>query len=155
MLTQTTTLCSPENLRRSVTFINEKLGGIKKMDLFEPARIPTNVPLEDMIKSLVELKNEGHFQHIGLSECSAATLRKAHAVYPITAVEIEVSMWSYEEETKKGEESCHGTIEVLLNGDPDGSDRGFEGTGRHSCCILASRPRFPDRHHQEPLRTSW
>ncbi|KAI1795748.1 aldo/keto reductase [Ganoderma leucocontextum] len=92
---------SPENLRRSVTFINEKLGGIKKMDLFEPARVPSNVPLEDMIKTLVDLKNEGHFQHIGLSECSAATLRKAHAVYPITAVEIEVSLWSYEEETKK------------------------------------------------------
>ena len=72
------------------------------MDLFEPARIPDNVPLEDMIKTLAELKNEGHFQHIGLSECSAATLRKAHAVHPITAVEIEVSLWSYEEETKKG-----------------------------------------------------
>ncbi|PIL24113.1 transporter [Ganoderma sinense ZZ0214-1] len=92
---------SPENLRRSVTFINEKLGGIKKMDLFESARVPTNVPVEDMIKTLVELKNEGHFQHIGMSECCAATLRKAHAVHPITAVEIEVSMWSYEEETKK------------------------------------------------------
>ncbi len=103
----TATSCSPENLRRSVTFINEKLGGIKKMDLFESARVPTNVPIEDMIKTLVELKNEGHFQHIGLSECSAATLRKANAIHPITAVEIEVSMWSYEEETKKGKASCH------------------------------------------------
>lgn len=157
LLTQTPTLGSPENLRRSVTFINEKLGGIKKMDLFEPARVPTNVPLEDMIKSLVELKNEGHFQHIGLSECSAATLRKAHAVYPITAVEIEVSMWSYEEETKRGE-SLRGEREpfdVLLNGDPYDSDRGVEGIGCHSRCILASRSRFPDRHHQEPLRTYW
>ncbi|TBU65692.1 aldo/keto reductase [Dichomitus squalens] len=92
---------SAENLRRSVTFINEKLGGIKKMDLFETARVPSNVPLEDVIKTLVELKDEGHFQHLGLSECSAATLRKAHAIHPVTAVEIEVSLWSYEEETKK------------------------------------------------------
>ncbi|PIL34136.1 hypothetical protein GSI_03847 [Ganoderma sinense ZZ0214-1] len=92
---------SPENLRRSVMFINEKLGGIKKMDLFESARIPQNVSLEDMMKTLVELKKEGHFQYIGLSECSASSLRKAHAVHPITIVEIEVNSWSYEEETKK------------------------------------------------------
>ena len=72
------------------------------MDLFEMARVPTNVPLEDAIKTLVELKNEGHFQHLGMSECSAASLRRAHAIHPITAVEIEDSLWSYEEETKKG-----------------------------------------------------
>lgn len=54
-----------------------------------------------MIKTLVELK-EGHFQHIGLSECSAASLKKAHAIHPITTVEIEVNLWSYEEETRKG-----------------------------------------------------
>ncbi|KAM5531837.1 hypothetical protein V8D89_014467 [Ganoderma adspersum] len=92
---------SPENLRRSVTFINEKLGGIKRMDLFESARIPQNVSLEDMMNTLVGLKKEGHFYHIGLSECSASSLRKAHAIHPITAVEIEVNLWSYEEETKK------------------------------------------------------
>ena len=74
------------------------------MDLFEMARVPPNVPLEDALKTLVELKNEGHFQHLGMSECSAETLRKANAIHPVTAVEIEVSMWSYEEETKKG--SC-------------------------------------------------
>ncbi|TBU23756.1 aldo/keto reductase [Dichomitus squalens] len=79
----------------------KKLGGVKKMDLFEPARVPPNVPIEDAIKTLVELKNKGHFQHIRLSECNAATLRRAHAVYPITSVEIEVSLFSYEDETKK------------------------------------------------------
>ena len=72
------------------------------MDLFEMARVPPNVPLEDALKTLVELKNEGHFQHLGMSECSAETLRKANAIHPVTAVEIEVSLWSYEEETKKG-----------------------------------------------------
>ncbi|KAI0753708.1 aldo/keto reductase [Fomes fomentarius] len=92
---------SPENLRRSVENINAKLGGIKKMDLFETARVADNVPLEDLVKTLAQLKDEGHFQHIGLSEASAATLRRAHAVHPISAIEIEVSLWSYEEETKK------------------------------------------------------
>ncbi|KAI0753711.1 aldo/keto reductase [Fomes fomentarius] len=92
---------SPEQLRRSVEIINAKLGGIKKMDLFETARVPDNVPLEDLVKTLAQLKDEGHFQHIGLSEASAATLRRAHAVHPISVIEIEVSLWSYEEETKK------------------------------------------------------
>ncbi len=71
---------SPESLRRSVENINAKLGGIKKMDLFETARVADNVPLEDLVKTLAQLKDEGHFQHIGLSEASAATLRRAHAV---------------------------------------------------------------------------
>ncbi|KAI9065148.1 aldo/keto reductase [Trametes sanguinea] len=92
---------SPENLRRSVDNINAALRGTKRVDLFECARVASNVPVEDAIKTLVQLKNEGKFDHIGMSECSAATLRRGNAVHPIAAVEIEVSLWSYEEETKK------------------------------------------------------
>ncbi|KAI0673095.1 aldo/keto reductase [Trametes maxima] len=91
---------SPENLRRSVDKINSVLKGTKRLDLFESARVARNVPVEDAVKTLVQLKNEGKFDHIGLSECSAATLRRANAVHPIATVEIEVSLWSYEEETK-------------------------------------------------------
>ncbi|CDO72842.1 hypothetical protein BN946_scf185002.g27 [Trametes cinnabarina] len=92
---------SPENLRRSVDKINTVLRGTKRVDLFECARVDDKVPIEDTIKTLVQLKKEGKFDHIGMSECSAATLRRANAVHPIAAVEIEVSLWSYEEETKK------------------------------------------------------
>ncbi|OJT14576.1 Pyridoxal reductase [Trametes pubescens] len=92
---------SPENLRRSVDKINEVLCGTKRLDLFESARVAPNVPLEDAIKTLAQLKSEGKFDHIGMSECSAASLRRANAVHPIATVEIEVSLWSYEEETKK------------------------------------------------------
>ncbi|KAI0375028.1 aldo/keto reductase [Pilatotrama ljubarskyi] len=92
---------SPENLRRSIDKVNSVLRGTKKVDLFESARVAKNVPVEDAIKTLVQLKNEGKFDHIGMSECSAATLRRANAVHPIATVEIEVSLWSYEEETKK------------------------------------------------------
>ncbi|KAJ7628794.1 aldo/keto reductase [Roridomyces roridus] len=92
--------CSMDNLRRSVETITKALGPLKKLDLYEPARIDPNVPVEDMMQSLAVLLKEGHFTHIGLSECSAKTLRRAHAVYPVTAVEIEVSLWSYEQETK-------------------------------------------------------
>ncbi|KAF9821375.1 hypothetical protein IEO21_00621 [Rhodonia placenta] len=94
---------SPENLRRSVDTINGALRGTKKLDLFECARVDQKYPIEDTIKVLAALVKEGKFSHIGMSECKAETLRRAHAVHPIAVVEIEVSLWSYEEETKKGE----------------------------------------------------
>ncbi|RDX56629.1 aldo/keto reductase [Lentinus brumalis] len=92
---------SPENLRRSIDTINAALRGTKKVDLFETARVASNVPLEEAMQTLVQLKNEGKFDHIGMSECAAETLRKANKIHPIAAVEIEVSLWAYEEETKK------------------------------------------------------
>ncbi|KIM87333.1 hypothetical protein PILCRDRAFT_3825 [Piloderma croceum F 1598] len=92
---------SPENLRRSVDLINEKLRGTKKLDLYESARVDPSLPIEEAIQTLVVLKNEGKFGHIGMSESKAETLRRANAVHPIAAVEIEVSPWSYESETKK------------------------------------------------------
>lgn len=95
-------LHSTQNLRRSVTAVNAALRGTKRLDLFEPARVDVSRPIEDITRDLQALVKEGLFDHIGMSECSAETLRRANAVYPITAVEIEVSPWSYEEETKKG-----------------------------------------------------
>lgn len=92
---------SPANLRRSVELINEKLRGTKRLDLFQSARVDPNVPLEESIRALVELKNEGKLDHIGMSECSADSLRRGNAVHPIAAVEIEVSPWEYGEEAKK------------------------------------------------------
>ncbi|EPT06154.1 hypothetical protein FOMPIDRAFT_1021201 [Fomitopsis schrenkii] len=53
------------------------------------------------IQNLVVLKDEGKFKHIGMSECRAETLRRGNSVYPISVVEIEISIWSYEEEVKK------------------------------------------------------
>nr|VWO98862.1 Serine/threonine-protein phosphatase (EC [Ganoderma boninense] len=64
------------------------------------ARVDPKVPLEEMMQTLVQLKNEGKFDHIGMSECRAETLRRANEIHRIAAVEIEVSLWSYEEETK-------------------------------------------------------
>ena len=73
-------LFSPANLRRSVELINEKLRGTKRLDLFQSARVDTNVPIEQAIATLVELKKEGKLDHIGMSECSAATLRRGNSV---------------------------------------------------------------------------
>ncbi|CDO76707.1 hypothetical protein BN946_scf184796.g1 [Trametes cinnabarina] len=93
--------CSPENLRRSVDEVLTVLGGTKKLDLFQPARIDPKYSVEEIVGTLSQLVHEGKFDHIGLSECAAHTLWRGNAVHPISVVEIEVSPTSFEEETKK------------------------------------------------------
>jgi len=92
---------SEEHVRRSVDNINQHLRGTKKLDLFECARVDPNIPIEEATRTLHKLIEEGKFNYIGMSEASSATLRKAHAVHPIAAVEIELSPWAYEDEAKK------------------------------------------------------
>jgi pyridoxine 4-dehydrogenase len=65
--------------------------------------VDPSIPVEKVMETLKVLVGEGKFDYIGLSECSAATLQRAAKVATITAVEIEISPMSYEEETKKGE----------------------------------------------------
>ncbi|KAI0055772.1 aldo/keto reductase [Artomyces pyxidatus] len=97
---------SPENLRRSIDQCNSSLRGKKAIDLFQCARVDPNYPIEDTIKILKGFVDEGKFKYIGLSEVSAATVRRAAAVAPIAAVEIEVSLWSYTQETKDVISTC-------------------------------------------------
>ncbi|VDB99963.1 unnamed protein product [Peniophora sp. CBMAI 1063] len=97
---------SPEGLRTSVELCVKALRGTKKIDLFENARVSRTTPIPEQMKALKGLISEGLFDHIGLSECSAATIREAYEHAPIAAVEIEVSPWAYEEETKKVIATC-------------------------------------------------
>ena len=69
-----------ENLRKSVEKIQRALGPLKKIDLYEPARVDPKFSIEEQMASLVTLLREGEFTHIGLSECNANTLQRAHAV---------------------------------------------------------------------------
>lgn len=88
---------SLDGLRKSVTNINAILashGAIKKQDLFECARLDKETGIEQVIRNLEILKKEGHFTHIGVSELSAATLRKGAAVGKIDAAEFEFSPWA-------------------------------------------------------------
>ncbi|KAJ3743656.1 aldo/keto reductase [Lentinula detonsa] len=80
--------------------VQDELGSIKMLDLFEPARIDPKLPVEMTIKNLMTLLEEGKFSLIGLSECNVNTLRKAQSIYPVTAAEIEVSPWAYDENQK-------------------------------------------------------
>ncbi|KAJ4485874.1 aldo/keto reductase [Lentinula aciculospora] len=93
---------SMENLRRSVENCQKALGPKKSIDLYQPARIDSTIPLETIMSNLITLRDEGKFGHIGLSECKGSTLRKAYALHPgsVAAVEVEVSAWEYGQEQK-------------------------------------------------------
>jgi pyridoxine 4-dehydrogenase len=86
--------CSPENVRRNVDECIRILDGRKTLDIFECGRVDPNVPIEETMKALAELKQEGKIKGIGLSETRAETIRRAHKVHPVAAVEVELSMWA-------------------------------------------------------------
>lgn len=73
--------------------------GIDTIDLYYQHRVDSNTPIEETVKAMAELKNEGKIRHLGLSECSATTLRRAHAVHPIAAVQMEYSPFALEIES--------------------------------------------------------
>ncbi|GFY83667.1 NAD(P)-linked oxidoreductase superfamily protein [Actinidia rufa] len=67
---------------------------IDSIDLYYQTRIDTRVPIEITMRELKKLVEEGKIKYIGLSEASAATIRRAHAVHPITAIQLEWSLWT-------------------------------------------------------------
>ncbi|OJJ07659.1 hypothetical protein ASPVEDRAFT_142397 [Aspergillus versicolor CBS 583.65] len=99
--------CSPEGIRASVDQALAILDGVKKIDVFECARVDPNVPLETSIGTLAQLVKEGKIGGIGISEASAATIRRAHAVHPIAAAEIELSLFTTEPLQNGIAETCH------------------------------------------------
>jgi len=92
-------------LRKDVENINKQLGG-RKMDLYEMARVDTDVGIEQSMKNMLKLRDEGHFKYIGLSEVSAETIRKAVKIAPISAVEIEYSAFFTDIESNGVLEAC-------------------------------------------------
>lgn len=65
--------------------------GVSQIDLYYCHRLDTKVPIEETVCAMVELKNQGKIKYLGLSECSAESLRRAYKVHPITAVQVEYS----------------------------------------------------------------
>jgi aryl-alcohol dehydrogenase-like predicted oxidoreductase len=74
--------------------------GIDTIDLYYAHRIDPNVPVEDMVGAMAELVKEGKVRYLGLSEASAASIRKAHAVHPIAALQSEYSLLSRDVENE-------------------------------------------------------
>jgi pyridoxine 4-dehydrogenase len=98
---------SPEGIRASVDYAIGVLGGVKTINVFELARVDPRVPVEASIQALADLVKEGKIGGIGLSEVSAATISKAHAVHPIAAVEIELSLFTTEPLQNGIVDTCH------------------------------------------------
>jgi aryl-alcohol dehydrogenase-like predicted oxidoreductase len=82
---------SPSYMRTAVEGSLKRLK-IDVIDLYYAHRIDPNVPVEEMVSAMAELVKEGKVRYLGLSEASAASLRKAHAVHPITALQSEYSL---------------------------------------------------------------
>ncbi|HWD83353.1 MAG TPA: aldo/keto reductase [Kribbella sp.] len=87
----------PEQIRRVADESLRRLG-IDVIDLFYQHRVDPEVPIEDVAGTVAELVQAGKVRHFGLSEAGAATIRRAHAVHPVTAVQSEYSLWTRDPE---------------------------------------------------------
>ncbi|OWM69797.1 hypothetical protein CDL15_Pgr025646 [Punica granatum] len=86
---------TPEYVRQCCEASLGRLG-VDYIDLYYQHRVDINVPIEDTMGELKKLVEEGKVKYIGLSEASPDTIRRAHAVHPITAIQMEYSLWSRE-----------------------------------------------------------
>ena len=85
---------------RSACEASLKRLGVDVIDLYYQHRVDPNVPIEDTIGAMARLKEEGKIRFLGLSEAAPRTIRRAHAVHPITAVQTELSLWSRDAEAE-------------------------------------------------------
>lgn len=82
----------PENIKRTVEESLKRLK-VEAIDLLYQHRVDPNVPIEDVAGTVKDLISQGKVKHFGMSEAAAKTIRRAHAVQPVTAVQSEYSLW--------------------------------------------------------------
>jgi aryl-alcohol dehydrogenase-like predicted oxidoreductase len=87
----------PEYVREACDASLKRLG-IDCIDLYYQHRVDTNIPIEDTVGAMSDLVQAGKVRYLGLSEASPRTIRRAHAVHPITALQTEYSLWSRDPE---------------------------------------------------------
>jgi aryl-alcohol dehydrogenase-like predicted oxidoreductase len=83
----------PEYVHAACDASLERLG-IETIDLYYQHRVDANVPIEETVGAMAELVEAGKVRYLGLSEAAPATIRRAHAVHPITALQTEYSLWT-------------------------------------------------------------
>lgn len=88
---------SPANVRRAIEGSLTRLG-VDHVDLYYLHRVDPDTPIEETVGAMAELVTEGKVRFLGLSEAAPATIRKAHATHPITALQSEYSLWSRDPE---------------------------------------------------------
>src|ERR1043165_5128710 len=96
---------SPANIRKVCDESRKRLG-VETIDLLYQHRVDPNVPIEDVAGVLGELVREGKVRAFGLSEAGPETIRRAHAVHPVTALQSEYSLWSRAPQTSGVLETC-------------------------------------------------
>ena len=87
----------PEYVRRACDASLQRLG-VNHIDLYYQHRVDTTVPIEDTVGAMSELVSRGKVRFLGLSEAAPATIRRAHATHPITALQTEYSLWTRDPE---------------------------------------------------------
>jgi pyridoxine 4-dehydrogenase len=85
--------CRPVAVKNFVAYSLKRLG-VDYIDIYRPARLDPSVPIEETVGAIADLVKAGYVRHIGLSEVGADSLRRAHAVHPISDLQIEYSMIS-------------------------------------------------------------
>jgi len=145
---------SPANIRTAVEGSLRRLE-TDRIDLYYQHRVDPNTPIEDTVGAVAELIAEGKVRHIGLSEAWVSTIRRAHAVHPITALQSEYSLWTRDQEPQVlpllrelgigfvpysplGKGFLTGTIRSIDQFDPND--------------FRASNPRFTGENFQRNLR---
>lgn len=88
----------PEYVKQACDKSLKRLG-VETVDLYYCHRVDQKTPIEKTVEAMAELKKEGKIKYLGLSEVSAATLRRAHKVHPISAVQIEYSPFTVDIES--------------------------------------------------------
>jgi aryl-alcohol dehydrogenase-like predicted oxidoreductase len=88
---------TPQYVRQACEASLKRLG-IETIDLYYQHRVDRNTPIEDTVGAMAELVREGKVRYLGLSEASVNTIRRAHKVHPITAVQTEYSLWTRDPE---------------------------------------------------------
>jgi len=87
----------PEYVRKACDASLERLG-VDHLDLYYQHRVDSSVPIEDTVGAMAELVKAGKVRYLGLSEAAPATIRRAHRVHPISALQTEYSLWSRDPE---------------------------------------------------------
>ena len=109
--------------------------GVDVIDLYYQHRVDPSVPIEDTVGAMAKLVQQGKVRHLGLSEASPATIRRAHAVHPIAAVQTEYSLL-YREEAEETRETTRGAGDQLRR-------------------LCAAGARVPDRGDPDVRRYRW
>ncbi|MFI0908111.1 aldo/keto reductase [Streptomyces sioyaensis] len=153
-------LGEPTAIRGDAAYVREACDaslrrlGVDHIDLYYQHRVDPNVPIEETVGAMAELVAAGKVRHLGLSEASAATIRRAHAVHPIAALQSEWSLWTRDLEYEIAP-VCRELGIGLVPFSPLG--RGFL-TGRYTSVkglpesdLRRSQPRFADGNLEQNL----